>query len=112
MNEFDNLLLEINEAGVLTITINRQDKLNALNSGTIEEIRTAIQRVYDDSTIRGVILTGSGEKAFVAGADISELAELNEVNGRKFAERGQEVFALIENHQQKLGVVKIFSFQK
>ena len=110
MNEFDNILLEINEAGILSLTINRPDKLNALNSYTIEEIRTAIQRVYDDSTIRGVIITGSGEKAFIAGADISELADLNEVNGRKFSEQGQEVFALIENcHKPVIAAVNGFA---
>ena len=102
--------MNIDQAGLLTITINRPDKLNALNADTIEEIRTAIQRVYDDNTIRGVILTGSGEKAFVAGADISELAELTEVNGRKFAERGQEVFALIENcHKPVIAAVNGFA---
>lgn len=110
MNEFDNLLLEINDTGILTIIVNRPDRLNALNSGTIAEIRTAIQQVYDDTTIRGVIITGSGEKAFVAGADISELSELNEVNGRKFAELGQEVFALIENcHKPVIAAVNGFA---
>lgn len=110
MNEFDNLQLDINSAGILTLIINRPDKLNALNSYTIEEIRTAIQRVYDDSTIKGVIITGSGDKAFVAGADIQELADLNEVNGRKFAELGQEVFALIENcHKPVIAAVNGFA---
>ena len=110
MNEFDNLLLNINETGILYLTINRPDKLNALNHHTIEEIRTAIQQVYDDNTIRGVIITGSGEKAFVAGADIAELAELNEVNGRKFAEQGLEVFALIENcHKPIIAAVNGFA---
>lgn len=82
--------------GILTLTIDRVDKLNALNKATLEEIGEAIQEVYDDSEIKGVIITGAGEKAFVAGADISEVADLNEVNGRKFAEIGQEVFASIE----------------
>lgn len=110
MNEFDNLLLDIDQEGILTITINRPDKLNALNGDTIEELRTAMQQVYDDATIKGVILTGSGEKAFVAGADISELAELNEVNGRKFSERGQEVFALFENsHKPTIAAVNGFA---
>lgn len=81
----------------MTITINREDKLNALNIATVEEIRSIFQRVYDEKQIRGVILTGSGEKAFVAGADISEISELNEMNARKFAENGQEIFSLIEN---------------
>jgi enoyl-CoA hydratase len=96
MANFEHLRLEANN-GILTITISRPEKMNALNIALIEEIRTAIQKVYDDKEIKGVILIGEGEKAFVAGADISEISELNEVNGRKFAENGQEVFALIEN---------------
>jgi enoyl-CoA hydratase len=96
MDQFEYLRLEV-QNGILTITIFRPEKMNALNIALIEEIRSAIQRVYDDKDIKGVIIIGEGEKAFVAGADISEIAELNEVNGRKFAENGQEVFALIEN---------------
>ena len=82
--------------GVLTLSINRVDKMNALNKATLEEIGEAIQEVYDNDEIKGVIVTGEGERAFVAGADIAEIADLNEVNGRKFAEIGQEVFASIE----------------
>lgn len=96
MAEFNNISLAISN-GILTITIDRVEKMNALNLDTVEELRTAFQEVYDDKEIKGVIITGQGEKAFVAGADIKEIAELNEVNGRKFAENGQEVFALIEN---------------
>lgn len=96
MAEFNNISLEINN-GILTIIIDRAEKMNALNLDTVEELRTAFQKVYDDKEIKGVIVTGQGEKAFVAGADIKEIAELNEVNGRKFSENGQEVFALIEN---------------
>lgn len=96
MADYQNLLIQ-EEDGILTITINREDKLNALNVATVEEIRSIFQRVYDEKGIKGVILTGSGEKAFVAGADISEISELNEMNARKFAENGQEVFSLIEN---------------
>jgi enoyl-CoA hydratase len=111
MNEFQNLLLSLHEeTGILTITINRPDKLNALNLATIEDLRNAMQQVYDDPTIKGVILTGQGEKAFVAGADISELRELNEVNARKFAENGQEVFALLENcHKPVIAAVNGFA---
>lgn len=109
MSEFNNLELSL-DGGILTITVNRPEKMNALNVATVEEIRTAIQRVYDDTEIQGVILTGSGEKAFVAGADIKEIAELNEVNARKFAESGQEVFALIENcHKPIIGAVNGFA---
>lgn len=96
MTAFDNLDL-INKNGILVITIDRVDKLNSLNIATVEELRTAVQTVYDDKEIKGVIITGRGDKAFVAGADIAEIAELNEVNGRKFSENGQEVLALIEN---------------
>lgn len=93
---YHNLTLEQND-GILTITINRESKLNALNIETVEEIKTAFQKVYDDNSISAVILTGAGEKAFVAGADISEIAQLTEVNGRSFAENGQDVFQSIEN---------------
>ncbi|WP_242927982.1 enoyl-CoA hydratase/isomerase family protein [Pontibacter vulgaris] len=96
MAPFDNLLLQL-ENGILTITINRADKLNALNIETIREIKTAIQQVYDDPAIRAVVFVGAGTKAFVAGADIAEIAELSDVNARSFAERGQEVFSMIEN---------------
>ena len=96
MTEFENIQL-VNNNGILTITIDRVEKLNSLNISTVEELRTAIQMVYDDKDIKGVIITGRGEKAFVAGADIKEISELNEVNGRKFSENGQEVLALIEN---------------
>ncbi len=88
-----NTVLEDN---ILTISLDRADKMNALNKGVIEELGEAMQTVYDDSDIKGVIITGEGERAFAAGADIAEMSDLNEVNGRKFAEIGQEVFASIE----------------
>lgn len=95
MATYENLLLDLNN-GILTITVNRADKLNALNIDTIQEIKNAIQQVYDDADIKAAIITGAGPKAFVAGADITEIAELSEVTARSFAERGQEVFAMIE----------------
>ncbi|QHL88376.1 enoyl-CoA hydratase [Nibribacter ruber] len=95
MAHYHNLQLN-NQDGILFITVNRPSKMNALNIETVQEIQMAMQEVYDDEEVRGVILTGSGEKAFVAGADIAEIAELNEVNGRRFAERGQDVFSMIE----------------
>ncbi|MDO6391985.1 enoyl-CoA hydratase-related protein [Pontibacter sp. BT731] len=95
MSLYENLLLNL-ENGILVITINRADKLNALNIDTIREIKAAIQQVYDDPAVKGAIFTGAGEKAFVAGADISEISELSDVNARSFAERGQEVFSMIE----------------
>jgi len=96
MWEFDNLLATLDN-GVVTISVNREEKLNALNIGTIEELRNAVQNVYDTPEVKGAIITGSGPKAFVAGADISEIAELNELNSRKFAENGQEVFQIVES---------------
>ncbi len=95
MSVYENLRLNL-DSGILTITINRADKLNALNIATIREIKNAVQQIYDDAAVKGAILTGAGAKAFVAGADIAEIAELSEVNARKFAEQGQEAFALIE----------------
>lgn len=96
MEDFKNILAEEKE-GVLFLTINRQDKMNALNYDTLEELREIFDEVIDNKTIKAVILTGAGDKAFIAGADIKEIAELNEVNARKFAEHGQEIFAMIEN---------------
>jgi enoyl-CoA hydratase len=92
---YQNLKAELKD-GILTITLNRPDKLNALNQATIAELDKAFQRVYDEADIKAVILTGAGDKAFVAGADIAEIAQLNYMNGRKFAEEGQEVFMKIE----------------
>lgn len=96
MDHFKNILAESKD-GILYLTINREDKMNALNFATLEELREVFDTVLEDKSIKAVILTGAGEKAFVAGADISEIAELNEVNARKFAENGQEIFSVIEN---------------
>ncbi len=90
-------IIESVDDGILIITINRPEKLNALNTMTLSELKKCIENAYDDMGIRGIIVTGAGEKAFVAGADIAEFSELNELNGRKFSERGQEIFALFEN---------------
>ncbi len=109
MTTFSNILLEKAE-GIAHLTINRPDKLNALNIQTIQEINEAFEDIVDDTEIKGVIITGAGEKAFVAGADISEIAELSEVNARKFAENGQEVFAAIENcHKPVVALVNGFA---
>jgi len=109
MTTFSNILLKKAE-GIAHLTINRPDKLNALNIQTIQEINEAFEDIVDDTEIKGVIITGAGEKAFVAGADISEIAELSEVNARKFAENGQEVFAAIENcHKPVVALVNGFA---
>ena len=96
MKELTNLKISIDKE-ILTITISRPKKYNALDNTSLEELRSAIQGAYDKKEIKGVIITGAGNNAFVAGADINEIANLNELNGRKFSEKGQEIFALIEN---------------
>jgi enoyl-CoA hydratase len=109
MSDLKNLSLALKE-GILTITINREAQLNALNHDTLAELKETFQSIYDDKDIKGVILTGAGEKAFVAGADIKEFAEVNEVNGRKFSESGQETFDLIENcHTPVIAAVNGFA---
>ncbi|MEM6299458.1 MAG: enoyl-CoA hydratase-related protein [Bacteroidota bacterium] len=94
--EFENLHLRT-ENGILYLTINRPSKLNALNLQTMSEIKAAFRQAEEDTEVKAVIVTGSGEKAFVAGADISEIANLDELHARKFSESGQEVFNQIEN---------------
>lgn len=91
-----NITLD-NKEGILIIALNRPDKLNALNFETLNELHFCIKKIYDDISIKGAIITGTGEKAFVAGADISEIAKLNEINGRKAAETGQDIFQMIES---------------
>ena len=81
---------------VATITISRPEKLNALNGETLDELRKAFDEIARDDAIGGVILTGAGDKAFVAGADISELAGLDPVAAREHALRGQGLCSLIE----------------
>lgn len=109
MADFVNILTE-EKNGVLYLTINREDKLNALNYATLEEIKSIFEKVVDNKSIKAVIITGAGEKAFVAGADIREIADLNEVNARKFAENGQEIFAMIENcHKPVIAVTNGFT---
>ena len=93
---FDNILTA-SEGGIFTITINRPDKLNALNHRTIQEIGLAIRLANDDASVRGIIITGSGEKAFAAGADISEFADFNRHEAEKLSRDGNDVFTSIEH---------------
>src|SRR5271155_2435757 len=93
---YENILLE-KKNSIAYVTVNRPKVLNALNSATIEELRSVFHEVKSDDSVRVVILTGAGEKAFVAGADINELATQDAVSGKKYALRGQNVFNLIEN---------------
>lgn len=92
---FENLLTET-ENSILTITINRPDKLNALNRKTVKEIGQAIKNAGSDTTIKAIIITGSGQKAFAAGADITELVVLSVEEGKILAKEGQDVYKSIE----------------
>jgi enoyl-CoA hydratase len=93
---YQNLLLSVKE-NIAVVTINRPEKLNALNSDLIDELKKVFTEINKDEKISVVILTGGGEKAFVAGADISELNKLDMISAKAFSEKGQEVFNLIEN---------------
>jgi len=96
MAMYSTLLTEIKNH-ICTITINRPDKLNALNKVVMEELSKVIDEVYTNEEIKSVIITGSGAKAFVAGADISEFLGLSKEEGMKMAKKGQDLFFKIEN---------------
>jgi enoyl-CoA hydratase len=91
-----NLLIKKGD-GIGWITINRPEKLNAMNIETIEELRAAFREFGDDPEVKAVIFTGAGEKAFIAGADISEFIHLDAEKGREYARRGQELTMTIED---------------
>lgn len=82
---------------ILTITINRPEKLNALNKTVLSELESIILDCYSNNEVHGLIITGSGNKAFIAGADISEFKELSKEEGITLAQKGQHLFKLIED---------------
>jgi len=90
-----NLLLQ-RDGAVAILTVNRPDKLNALNAATLAELGDALHELHDDDSMQAVILSGAGDKAFVAGADIAELAHLGPLSGREMARRGQRLFRDLE----------------
>jgi enoyl-CoA hydratase len=92
---YQNLLVESRE-GIAVVTINRPEKLNALNDRTMEELEAAFAAIAADPGTHGVVLTGAGEKAFVAGADVAELAAQSPLDGRERSIRGQRVLDRIE----------------
>src|SRR3954470_20935093 len=93
---YENIQYE-KKNSIAYITVNRPKVLNALNMATMGELRAAFQDAKDDASVRVVLLTGSGEKAFIAGADISELQKLSPVEAKEYTHRGQSVLDLIEN---------------
>ena len=94
---FDNILVSI-ENNLATVTINRPKKLNALNKATIEELNSAFDTLENNKDVKVILLTGSGDKAFVAGADISEFAHFSVDEGGSLAKKGQELlFNFVEN---------------
>lgn len=93
---YQTLLTSI-QNNILTITINRADKLNALNKTVMQELSDVVDEVYKNSEIKSAIITGTGNKAFVAGADISEFIDLTPAEGKVLAQKGQQIFSKIEN---------------
>jgi enoyl-CoA hydratase len=95
MTELAHVRVE-RDAELAIVTVDRQEKLNALNADVISEIGEAFAGIRDDASVRGVVLTGAGEKAFVAGADIVELSKMDSIAGVRVSRDGQEVFRSIE----------------
>ncbi len=93
---YENVLYE-KKGKIAYVTVNRPKVMNALNSLTVAELKSAFLEAKADGEVMGVIVTGSGDKAFVAGADISELADLSPMGAREFALHGQDAFRTIEN---------------
>ncbi|HEX9650704.1 MAG TPA: enoyl-CoA hydratase-related protein [Cyclobacteriaceae bacterium] len=96
MKNYNNLLLETKE-GILTLIISRPSSLNALNLETMKELDEVFDEILTDEQVKGVILTGAGEKSFVAGADITELANLDAKSAKSFVQNGHRILAKIEN---------------
>ncbi|HEX6982666.1 MAG TPA: enoyl-CoA hydratase-related protein [Balneolaceae bacterium] len=94
---YKTIIFETDDRGIATVQINRPEKLNALNDEVLNELAEVFKAIQVDKEITAVIVTGSGEKAFVAGADIKELRELNKRSGRMTSQKGQQIFQLIED---------------
>ena len=101
MSDFHSLLLDLS-GPVAILTIDRPEKLNALDRRTIEELALALEAIRDADEVRGAIITGAGEKAFVAGADIRELADLEPLAAAELSRRGQAVFRTIEQSRKPI----------
>jgi enoyl-CoA hydratase len=94
--EFENILLEQVEAGIYKLTVNRPRSFNALNSATLDEIYAAGEQLANTPDARVLLVTGAGDKAFVAGADISEMKEKSAIEGQRFSQKGMRTFRRLE----------------
>lgn len=99
MSQYNNLLFEI-KGSIGVITLNRPKALNALNYELLQELSSLLDNIGENASVQAVIITGSGEKAFVAGADIAEMQSKNAIEGRNFGKIGQAVFNKLENLPQ------------
>src|SRR4029077_1847705 len=107
--DYENIKVAVAD-GILRLTIDRPKVLNALNAQTVAEIHRAFQAARDDDAVRAVIVTGGRGKAFLAGADINELAAQAPISGKETAQRGQEVFQFIERFPKPvIGAVNGFA---
>lgn len=102
---YTTLTYETDDNGIATVTINRPDKLNALNKEVLNELSEVFQQVAVDVDVKAVLLTGAREKAFVAGADIKELSTLDEHTGRMVSQKGQQIFQSIEDTRKPVVAV-------
>lgn len=94
---FDTIIIETDDDGIATIQINRPNKLNALNDDVLNELADAFKSIQVDEDIEAIVVTGAGDKAFVAGADIKELRGFDTRSGRMASQKGQQIFQLIED---------------
>jgi enoyl-CoA hydratase len=107
---FSHILFDVDAGGIALVTVNRPEKLNALSAAVIADLRQAFEQIASDREIRAAILTGAGERAFVAGADIQELAALSGLQAQEFARRGQEVFRMLEtSHKPSVAAINGFA---
>lgn len=90
------------EKNIFTVTINRPDKLNALNKDVMNDLNTVLDEIENNNEIKAVVITGAGPKAFVAGADISEFTGLSKEEGQALAKKGQDIFFRIENNKKPI----------